>query len=60
MPFGIVVKFKLFSSIGDWHPLAAEKILALALNVGNDTEVFAEGYLTIPGLHGIRCANNTQ
>ena len=47
-------------TIGDWHPLAAEKILALALNIGNDTEVFAEGYLTIPGLHGIQCANNTQ
>ena len=49
-------------TIGDWHPLAAEKILALAMNVGNDTEVFAEGYLTILGLHGIRssCANDTQ
>jgi hypothetical protein len=47
-------------TIGDWHPLAAEKILALALNIGNDTEVFADGYLTIPGLHSLQCSNLTM
>ena len=46
-------------TIGDWHPLAAEKILALALNTGNDTEVYAEGFLTVPGFQSIKCANST-
>ena len=36
-------------TIGDWHPLAAEKLTALDLNVANDTQVFSDGFLTIPG-----------
>ena len=46
-------------TIGDWHPLAAEKLLALAVNVGNDAEVYAEGFLTIPGLPSIHCSNSS-
>jgi len=46
-------------TIGDWHPLAAEKLLALALNIGNDTEVFADGFLTLPGLRSVQCANSS-
>lgn len=42
-------------TIGDWHPLAAEKILAIALNQANETQVFADGYLTIPGFHSVKC-----
>jgi len=47
-------------TIGDWHPLAAEKLLALGLNIGNDSEVFAQGFLTLPGLNSIhqQCSTN--
>jgi len=46
-------------TIGDWHPLAAEKLLAVALNKANDTEVYAKGYVTIPGFTGLQCSNIT-
>jgi len=49
-------------TIGDWHPLAAEKLLALALNVGDDTEVYAQGFLTLPGFHSLNhtsCISST-
>ena len=36
-------------TIGDWHPLAAEKLVALRLNTAKDTEVYSDGYVTIPG-----------
>lgn len=36
-------------TLGDWHPLAAEKLTALSLNVGPELEVFKEGFITIPG-----------
>jgi len=47
-------------TIGDWHPLAAEKLLALGLNIGNDSEVFAQGFLTLPGFNSIhqQCSSN--
>ena len=49
-------------TIGDWHPLAAEKLLALGLNIGNDSEVFAQGFLTLPGLNSVyqQCSNSTS
>ena len=49
-------------TIGDWHPLAAEKLLALALNNGNDSQVFAQGFLTLPGFNSIhqQCSNLTS
>ena len=37
-------------TIGDWHPLAAEKLATLKMNIGNDTQVFQKGYVTIPGV----------
>ena len=45
-------------TIGDWHPLAAEKLMALAVNVGNKSEVFADGYLTVPGLAAVECLDD--
>jgi len=36
-------------TIGDWHPLAAEKLVALRLNIANDTAVYSDGYVAIPG-----------
>lgn len=41
-------------TIGDWHPLAAEKLLALALNEANDTDTFAQGFITIKGLPSVQ------
>ena len=34
-------------TLGDWHPLAAEKLAALSLHSGNDLQVFRDGYITI-------------
>lgn len=42
-------------TIGDWHPLAAEKLMALALNVANKSEVFSDGYLTVKGASNFQC-----
>ena len=43
-------------TVGDWHPLAAEKLMALALNSGADSAtVFAEGYLAMTGLPELDC-----
>ena len=36
-------------TLGDWHPLSAEKLASLNLNVGTEMEVFKEGFITIPG-----------
>ena len=36
-------------TLGDWHPLAAEKLLALALHTGDDVQMLKDGYITIPG-----------
>ncbi len=42
-------------TVGDWHPLAAEKLLALAMNRANATDVFAEGFLEMPGMPALDC-----
>lgn len=42
-------------TIGDWHPLAAEKLLALAMNVGEKLQVFSEGFITITGFGKLSC-----
>ena len=50
-------------TIGDWHPLAAEKLAALKMNIGNDTQVFQEGFVTIPGVLGLKdksCISNDK
>lgn len=36
-------------TVGDWHPLAAEKLLVLSLNPNEDHVIFAEGYVRITG-----------
>jgi len=36
-------------TLGDWHPLSAEKLLAMGLHTGTDIEMLREGYITIPG-----------
>ncbi len=48
-------------TVGDWHPLAAEKLLALAMNTAEAETVFAKGYLEVPGISQIDCkAKNSQ
>lgn len=42
-------------TMGDWHPLAAEKLLVLSLNSAEDSTVFDQGYVRISGLNDIRC-----
>lgn len=42
-------------TIGDWHPLAAEKLMALALNSANKTVVYSSGYLEIDGAPNWKC-----
>ncbi|KAK4008271.1 beta-galactoside alpha-2,6-sialyltransferase 2 [Daphnia magna] len=36
-------------TLGDWHPLAAEKLLVLSLNPADDHAIFVNGYVRIPG-----------
>jgi hypothetical protein len=42
-------------TFGVWHPLAAEKLLALALNVASDQSVFSDGYVRVPGYDTLQC-----
>lgn len=42
-------------TFGVWHPLAAEKLLALALNVASDQAVFSDGYVRVPGYDTLQC-----
>jgi len=42
-------------TFGVWHPLAAEKLLALALNVASDQSVFSDGYVQVPGYDTLQC-----
>ncbi|XP_076324129.1 beta-galactoside alpha-2,6-sialyltransferase 2-like [Tachypleus tridentatus] len=34
-------------TLGDWHPLASEKLLSLAMNTASDIQVFVKGKITI-------------
>ncbi len=45
-------------TIGDWHPLAAEKLVSLALNQADKLKVFSDGVLVIPGK--LRLGNCTK
>ncbi|XP_049949130.1 beta-galactoside alpha-2,6-sialyltransferase 2 [Schistocerca serialis cubense] len=45
----------LSCTFGVWHPLAAEKLLALALNTANDVAVFYDGYVRVPGYKTLGC-----
>ncbi|XP_065575446.1 beta-galactoside alpha-2,6-sialyltransferase 2-like isoform X2 [Artemia franciscana] len=40
---------------GEWHPLAAEKLLALAMSIASDEEVFEKGFLKIKGFNKLDC-----
>jgi len=42
-------------TFGVWHPLAAEKLLSLALNVASDQSVFSDGYVQVPGYDTLQC-----
>ena len=42
-------------TVGDWHPLAAEKLLALAMNHAPASDVFAEGFLEVRGAAALDC-----
>ena len=44
-------------NLGDWHPLAAEKLVTLKLNSANDTTVFSDGYVSIKVCSIIRGEN---
>ena len=45
-------------TIGDWHPLAAEKLMAIALNNANKTAVYSDGFLEIDGIPKLKCKEN--
>eukprot|EP00088_Acartia_fossae_P005196 TRINITY_DN12277_c0_g1_i1.p1 TRINITY_DN12277_c0_g1~~TRINITY_DN12277_c0_g1_i1.p1 ORF type:complete len:422 (-),score=82.13 TRINITY_DN12277_c0_g1_i1:397-1662(-) len=36
-------------TLGDWHPLSAEKLLVLKMHTGTDEQLYHRGILTIPG-----------
>ena len=42
-------------TMGDWHPLSAEKLLALAFNVASREDVFGHGYLVMDGSPKLNC-----
>ncbi|XP_071442417.1 beta-galactoside alpha-2,6-sialyltransferase 1 [Hetaerina americana] len=42
-------------TFGVWHPLAAEKLLSLSLNIVPDHAVFADGYVRVPGYSTLKC-----
>ncbi|RZF45221.1 hypothetical protein LSTR_LSTR012644 [Laodelphax striatellus] len=42
-------------TFGAWHPLSAEKLLALGLNRAADRAVFQTGFITIPGYQKDAC-----
>ena len=43
------IEDNLGCTLGDWHPLSAEKLASLNLNIGTDLQVYKDGYITIPG-----------
>nr|XP_027228603.1 beta-galactoside alpha-2,6-sialyltransferase 1-like [Penaeus vannamei] len=42
-------------TFGGWHPLASEKLLALALSVASDEDAFSTGFVRIPGFRSLSC-----
>ncbi|KAL1140594.1 hypothetical protein AAG570_000524 [Ranatra chinensis] len=42
-------------TFGVWHPLAAEKLITLALNEENEYVTFETGYVSIPGYKYLSC-----
>ncbi|KAF0291102.1 Beta-galactoside alpha-2,6-sialyltransferase 2 [Amphibalanus amphitrite] len=44
-----------FCTLGAWHPLATEKLLALRMNHASDREVFERGVLRLKGYSQLEC-----
>lgn len=44
-------------TFGVWHPLSAEKLLLLSMNIANQTTVFHDGYIRIPGYQTLGCSD---
>ena len=44
-----------FCTLGAWHPLAAEKLLALRMNHASDRDVFERGVLRLKGYSQVSC-----
>ena len=44
-----------FCTLGAWHPLAAEKLLALRMNHASDRDVFERGVLRLKGYSQVGC-----
>ncbi|XP_035223147.1 beta-galactoside alpha-2,6-sialyltransferase 2-like isoform X2 [Stegodyphus dumicola] len=42
-------------TLGDWHPLASEKLLSLALNEGSDKDIFVTGKIKLSGFRKQVC-----
>ncbi|XP_059479727.1 beta-galactoside alpha-2,6-sialyltransferase 2 isoform X2 [Neocloeon triangulifer] len=42
-------------TFGAWHPLAAEKLLALSMSSSDDNEIFGRGILRIQGYPSLNC-----
>jgi len=36
-------------TLGDWHPLSAEKLAALSLHTGGEVQMLRDGFITVPG-----------
>lgn len=42
-------------TFGGWHPLASEKMLALSMNAGTDSDIFVTGVVRIKGISSLEC-----
>jgi beta-galactoside alpha-2,6-sialyltransferase (sialyltransferase 1) len=42
-------------TFGSWHPLAAEKLLALSMTSSDDNEIFGKGILRVQGYSSLKC-----
>ncbi|CAG0888868.1 unnamed protein product [Darwinula stevensoni] len=42
-------------TLGGWHPLATEKLLALAMSTASDHDVFRRGFLRLKGFSQVNC-----
>ncbi|XP_076042704.1 beta-galactoside-a-2,6-sialyltransferase isoform X2 [Oratosquilla oratoria] len=47
-------------TFGDWHPLATEKLLTLALSQATDEETFLKGYVTLKGFSEYKCPSSSE
>lgn len=42
-------------TLGDWHPLASEKLISLILNEGSDRDIFVTGKVVLSGFKRQKC-----